>query len=66
MAKIHSWYLSNITKELQYYNKKLSLKDLFQSALEQTVFSTLENSQDSTEEDINFVSHNLSIVTNSS
>ncbi|CAG8578093.1 6210_t:CDS:1 [Cetraspora pellucida] len=43
MAKIHSFYISNLKNNLQFYEKELSESELYDSALELTIYTNIEN-----------------------
>ncbi|CAG8615035.1 10072_t:CDS:2, partial [Cetraspora pellucida] len=43
MAKIHSFYISNLKNELKYYGKELSESELRDSALALTTYAAVEN-----------------------
>ncbi|CAG8687362.1 14153_t:CDS:2, partial [Cetraspora pellucida] len=43
MAKIHSFYISNLKNKLKYYDKELSESELYDSALALTTYTAVEN-----------------------
>ncbi|CAG8684267.1 3881_t:CDS:1, partial [Ambispora leptoticha] len=43
MAKIHSYCISNLKNELKFYGKELSENELRESALNQTTYAEIEN-----------------------
>ncbi|CAG8686066.1 6498_t:CDS:2, partial [Racocetra fulgida] len=42
-TKIHSYYISNLQTELKFYRKELSESELHESALNQTTYAEIEN-----------------------
>jgi hypothetical protein len=46
MAKIHSFYLSQINSELKFYGKELSEDNLRQSAINETMYTSIANDMD--------------------